>query len=48
MVTLAAVWGMISKAERIQAGEAPDPDVAGVEELGPAPSVTPSPSPAAG
>jgi putative heme transporter len=35
---VAMVWGMISEAERIQAGEAPDPEVTGADELGPPPS----------
>jgi len=41
---VAMVWGMVSEYERIQAGEAPAPAVAGGGELGPAPA----PSSAAG
>jgi putative heme transporter len=40
---VAMVWGMVSEGERIQAGEPPDPAVAGAAELGP----SPAPSPAA-
>jgi putative heme transporter len=35
---VATVWGMVSEAERIQAGEPPEPEVAGSGELGPAPA----------
>jgi putative heme transporter len=45
---VAMVWGMISEAERIQAGEAPEREVAGTDELGPVPSLAPSTTPAAG
>jgi predicted PurR-regulated permease PerM len=45
---VAMVWGMVSEAERIKAGEAPDPEVAGAGELGPVPSFPPSTMPATG
>lgn len=43
---VAMVWGMVSEYERIQAGEPPEPAVAGAEELGPAPSLPPTTAPA--
>lgn len=47
---VAMVWGMVSEGERIQAGEPPDPAVAGAAELGPSPPLpsASAPSPAAG
>jgi putative heme transporter len=45
---VAMLWGMVSEYERIQAGEAPDPAVVGADELGPPPSLAPSPAPAGG
>jgi predicted PurR-regulated permease PerM len=45
---VAMVWGMVSEYERIQAGQPPDPAVAGAPELGPSPAVAPGAAPAAG
>jgi len=45
---VAMVWGMVSEGERIQAGEPPDPAVAGGGELGPSPAPPPAAEPAAG
>jgi predicted PurR-regulated permease PerM len=42
---VAMLWGMVSEYERIQAGEAPDPAVAGADELGPQPPSIPAPAP---
>jgi predicted PurR-regulated permease PerM len=42
---VAMLWGMVSEYERIQAGEAPDPAVAGADELGPEPPPIPAPAP---
>jgi predicted PurR-regulated permease PerM len=42
---VAMLWGMVSEYERIQAGEAPDPVVAGADELGPQPPPIPAPAP---
>jgi predicted PurR-regulated permease PerM len=42
---VAMLWGMVSEYERIQAGEAPDPAVAGADELGPQPPPIPAPAP---
>jgi predicted PurR-regulated permease PerM len=43
---VAMVWGMISEAERIRAGEPPEPAVASTEEFGPPPSIGPATAPA--
>jgi predicted PurR-regulated permease PerM len=43
---VAMIWGMVSEAERIQAGEPADPAVVGADELGPSPPLAPGTAPA--
>jgi putative heme transporter len=43
---VAMVWGMVSEYERIQAGEPPEPEVVGADELGPSPVLPPAAAPA--